>query len=54
MRRYRDFCASNGEEGCFVWDDIAVLYLLYPERFTALKKTDAYGNKINCLFYKSE
>ncbi len=51
MRRYRDFCAANGEEGCFVWDDIAVSYLLYPERFTVLEKTDAHGNKINCLFY---
>ena len=51
MRRYRAFCAANGEVGCYVWDDIALNYLLSPEKFSTIEKTDTFGNKINSLVY---
>jgi len=54
MRRYRSLCAANGEVGCYVWDDIALSYLLSPEKFTTVEKTDKHGNRINCLVYTAD
>lgn len=51
MARYRDLCTQNGEKGCYVWDDVAVWYLLRPDLFDIVEKTDKYGNQINCLSY---
>lgn len=47
--RYRDFCNANGEQGSYVWDDIAVYYLLNSEKFYCRELTDKWGNKITCL-----
>lgn len=54
MRRYRDFCVANGEVGCYVWDDIAVRYLLSPECFSTAEKTDRWGNALHCLIYSEK
>lgn len=45
---------SRGEEGCYVWDDVAACYLLHPQRFSLVKKTDPHGNVINMAEYISE
>lgn len=45
---------TRGEEGCYVWDDVAACYLLHPERFKTVKKTDPHGNEINMAKYISE
>ena len=45
---------TRGEEGCFVWDDVAACYLMHPERFRQVKKTDPHGNVINMAEYISE
>ncbi len=51
MNNYRQRCVQNGEKGCYVWDDIAVWYVLRPQLFEIEQKTDKYGNLINCLKY---
>ncbi len=45
---------TRGEEGCFVWDDVAACYLIHPERFKTVKKTDPHGNVINMAEYISD
>ena len=45
---------TRGEEGCFVWDDVAVCCLMHPERFISVQKTDPHGNVITMAEYISE
>ena len=50
--KYRELCRSRGEIPCYVWDDIAVRYMLRPADFDERICTDANGNVINRLIYK--
>lgn len=52
--RYRELCRANGEETCYVWDDLAVCALLYPELFRTEVHTLPDGNKVSCLFYTGD
>ncbi len=45
---------TRKEDGCYVWDDIAANYILFPERFMVLEETDIDGNKINQAQYISD
>ncbi len=45
---------TRKEEGCYVWDDIAANFVLFPERFTVSEEIDIDGNKINQAKYISE
>ena len=54
IRKDQALSVTRGEEGCFVWDDVAACYLLHPERFKTVKKTDPHGNEINMAEYISE
>lgn len=37
---------QRNEDGCYVYDDIAACYLLYPERFETKVCKDPFGNEI--------
>lgn len=54
LRATQAFSISHGEEGCFVWDDVAACYLMHPERFLPVQKTDPHGNVITMAEYISE
>lgn len=45
---------TRGEEGCFLWDDVAAAYLLYPERFKLVPEIDQDGNRLFNAVYVSE
>ncbi len=45
---------GRGEENCYIWDDIAVRYLLNPEKFTHEIRTDKNGNKVDVLEYRGD
>jgi inosine-uridine nucleoside N-ribohydrolase len=45
---------TRGEEGCFVWDDVAACYLLFPQRFEVKEEADPYGNVISNAKYISD
>lgn len=45
---------TRGEEGCFLWDDVAAMYLLYPERFKLEEERDQDGNRIYNAVYSSD
>lgn len=44
----------RGEEGCFLWDDVAAMYLLYPDRFRLEPETDQDGNRLFNAVYISD
>ncbi len=45
---------TRGEEGCFLWDDVAAAYLLWPERFRLDEEKDQDGNCIYNAVYISD
>lgn len=51
IKKYRDLGISRGETTCTVWDDVAVLALLYPALFSEQTKTDRDGNVLHVLSY---
>ena len=50
--RYRELAIERGEVPCYVWDDIAVRYLLRPSEFDERMFKDRNGNVVNRLIYK--
>lgn len=54
VRADQKLSITRGEEGCFVWDDVAACYLLWPERFKLEEETDQDGNRIYNAVYISE
>lgn len=42
------------EDACYIYDLVAVIYLLEPEKFTSEVKTDPFGNQINVLKYNQK
>ena len=45
---------TRGEEGCYVWDDVAAAFLLYPDRFQLTEETDLDGNRLFNATYISD
>ncbi|MBQ9940380.1 MAG: nucleoside hydrolase [Clostridia bacterium] len=45
---------SRKEDGCYVWDDIAAAYLVFPERFSVEKACDLHGNTLYNAKYISD
>ncbi len=43
LRRDVELSYQRGEDGCYVWDDVAAHYMLTPERFTTVTETDPHG-----------
>lgn len=54
VRADQQLSITRGEEGCFLWDDVAAIYLLYPDRFRLVPETDQDGNRIYNAVYISE
>ena len=53
VRADQELSIKRGEEGCYIWDDVAAVCLLHPERFTFTKEKDRDGNMINNAAYVS-
>ncbi len=51
VERTVELSNSRLEDACYIYDLVAVIYLLEPEKFTSEFKNDAFGNKINVLKY---
>lgn len=54
LRADQSLSISRGENGCYVWDDIAACYLLHPERFDVHKEIDRDGNLLYNARYISD
>ena len=54
LRADQRLSVERGEDGCYVWDDVAAVYLLHPERFTLTERTDRDGNRIFNAAYVSD
>lgn len=54
VRADQKLSITRGEEGCFLWDDVAAAYLLWPDRFRLDEETDQDGNRIFNAVYISE
>ncbi len=51
ISRSRDLTLMSGEEGCYVWDDIAYKYLRHPNWFTLRYREDRDGNELTVAEY---
>lgn len=54
VKRYIELSNSRAEKGCYIYDLVAVAYLLQPEKFSSEFKTDPFGNRLNVLKYTSQ
>ena len=54
IKKYRDIGVLRGETSCTVWDDVAMLALLYPALFTEQTKTDRDGNLLTTLTFAAD
>lgn len=54
LNRSKELSAKRNEEGCYVYDDIAACYLIYPDRFTLENCKDPFGNTVTNAVYNSE
>ena len=45
---------TRGEDGCYVWDDVAAACLLHPDRFVLTPETDKDGNRLYNAAYVSD
>lgn len=54
LNRYFELCDGRGEEVISVYDLTAIVYLIYPDRFTVESRVDKLGNKLNVLKYIAE
>lgn len=54
LRADQKLSITRGEEGCYVWDDVAAAYLLWPDRFRLTEEEDLDGNRIFNAVYISE
>lgn len=54
VRADQKLSITRGEEGCFLWDDVAAMYLLYPDRFKLVRETDQDGNRLFNAVYISD
>ncbi len=54
LRADQRLSISRKEEGCFVWDDVAACYLLFPDRYALREQIDPHGNRVFNATYLSE
>ncbi len=54
LRASQRFTLSHGESGCYVWDDVAACYILFPERYEVKPEADPFGNLLSHAHYISE
>jgi len=54
LRADKRLSISRGEKGCYVWDDVAACYVLYPDRYEIKQETDPFGNTIYNAYYVSD
>ena len=54
VKRYIEMSNSRAEKGCYIYDLVATVYLLQPEKFSSEFKTDPFGNRLNVLKYTSQ
>ncbi len=54
LRADQRLSISRGEEGCYVWDDVAACYVLHPERFELKSGKDRQGNTVTYAVYVSK
>ncbi len=54
LRADQELSITRGEDGCYVWDDVAACFLLFPERFKLVEKTDKDGNRLFNAEYISD
>ena len=45
---------TRNEDGCYVWDDVAACYLIFPDRFEIKEQTDPHGNRVYNAVYTSD
>ena len=53
LRADQALSVTRGEDGCYVWDDVAACYLFHPERFEVVRETDRWGNQLYHAKYVS-
>ena len=54
LRADQRLSITRNEDGCYVWDDVAACYLLFPERFELKEQIDPHGNRIFNAVYISD
>jgi inosine-uridine nucleoside N-ribohydrolase len=54
LRRYQALSLGRGETVCSVYDMVAVIYLIHPERFRTESAVDTDGNRLTLLRYTGE
>ncbi len=54
IARYKQMCAERKDEYASAYDLVAAYYLLNPEDYTTVLRTDKDGNRINVLVYTGE
>ncbi len=54
LRRDVELSYARGEDGCYVWDDVAASFLLYPQRFSTHWETDPHGNRYPNAVFRGE
>ncbi len=54
LKTDQELSITRGEDGCYVWDDVAACYLLHPERFVLKNKKDKRNNIVTQAEYVSE
>jgi hypothetical protein len=54
LRADQGLSISRNEEGCYVWDDVAACYLLFPHRFRTESRNDPHGNQLTQAVYISD
>lgn len=54
LRRDVELSYTRGEDGCYVWDDVAAQFVLFPHRFGVKEETDPHGNTYRHVFYVGE
>lgn len=54
LRADQRLSVTRGEDGCYVWDDVAACCLLHPERFEFREQTDPHGNRLYNAVYVSD
>ena len=54
VARYRELSLGRGESICSVYDMVAVVCLVHPERFSVCEATDPQGNLLSVLKYVSK
>ena len=54
VAKYRELSLGRDETVCSVYDMVAVVYLVHPDRFSFYEACDPQGNLLNVLKYESE